>query len=81
MNIPMDTCACGREKKKQAKYCIPCSNHINKLRWYLSGGASKERKEANRKELDELLEFHHNEPIKTKTTKMREKRAKENHLE
>lgn len=72
-------CACGKDKKVMSKYCIPCSNEINKLRWYLwfQSKRSETKRSEYESKLKELLIFHWQwvEPVKTKTTKMREKRA------
>jgi len=79
---PKDVCACGREKKVMAKYCIKCGAEINTLRGKIGSLVNKERKEEAKQKLSELLAFHGVTPviIKTKTTKVREKRQKQKEL-
>lgn len=76
---PTDTCACGQPKKKIAKYCLHCGRDINKIRSSIKGSSSKEVRERLEVRLKEMLIFHwtYEEPIKTKTDKMNEKRARE----
>ena len=78
-NKPRDTCACWKEKKVMSKYCITCGRDINILRVLIRTWC-KEKSEIAEKKLRELLEFHWQLLPKTKTTKMREKRAKEKEL-
>lgn len=76
-NKPFNLCACGKEKRVMSKYCIKCGSEINRLRVLIRTWCKNKADDATIK-LKELLIFHHNEPFpKTKTTKMREKRAKE----
>ena len=73
-NKPFNLCACGKEKRVMSKYCVKCGAEINRLRVLIRTWCKANADNATIK-LKELLVFHHNEPIKTKTTKMREKRA------
>lgn len=74
-NKPRDNCACWREKKVMSSYCIRCWNEINTLRGKIKNTVDKNKRLWYENLLLEKLNFHWTAPIKTKTTKMREKRV------
>ena len=74
-NKPRDTCACWKEKKVMSKYCLGCGKEINWLRGRLSSVVDKHIIEEVKIKIQEFLEFHWQLFPKTKTIKMREKRA------
>lgn len=71
-------CACWTIIKPQSKYCIKCGHEINTLRSRAKTAIDKDIKEKFEILLKEKLIYHgsRKEQIKTKTTKIREKRLK-----